>query len=202
MGLTPSDLSVKNQETEGLLSPWLRSRRLRQAAAFIEPGSAVLDIACGAGFLKQFLPANCRYFGMDRIQPPDTTRFEMFMCEDVMVPESLTALHSRLGLQVDVITMLAFVEHIKNPESILAALKVFLTNKGRIILTTPHPMGRNIHDGLSRIGLCSASAAAEHEQFLDRDRLEAIASQAGYFTLYYHRFLFGLNQVSVMIRNQ
>jgi 2-polyprenyl-3-methyl-5-hydroxy-6-metoxy-1,4-benzoquinol methylase len=201
MNLAAPDLPVKNQETQGLLSPWLRSTRLRTAAGLIPPGSIVLDIACGAGFLKQFLPVDCRYFGVDRIQPRDTARFEQFTAADVTAPATLPELRQRLGMRADVITMLAFVEHIKNPESILAALKIFLSKNGRIILTTPHPMGRAIHDGLSRLGLCSASAAAEHEQFMDRKSLERVALKAGYTMLHYRRFLFGMNQVVVIIPN-
>jgi SAM-dependent methyltransferase len=192
------ELRAQNQETEGLLSPWLRSQRLRRAASFVVAGSVVLDIASGAGFLKAFLPPRCRYFGVDRIQPRDTTRFEQFLAADILAPASLPTVQNWLGLRADVITMLAFVEHIKNPELILAPLKTLLAPNGKIILTTPHPLGRRLHDGLSRIGICSPSAAAEHEQFLDRQTLENVTSAAGYTTVRYERFLFGLNQIQVI----
>jgi len=185
----------RNQETEGLFSPLLRSVRLRKAARLILPGSLVLDIACGGGDLKEFLPPGCRYFGVDRIIPPPTANFDVFLAGDVMSPEFLGKLKPWLPGRADVITMLAFIEHIEFPGTILHALAEVLAENGRIILTTPHPSGRSLHDRLARFGLCSSSAAEEHEQFFDRSDLEKIARQAGFFTVNYQRFLFGLNQI-------
>jgi SAM-dependent methyltransferase len=187
--------AIKNQETEGLLSPLLRSARLRMAASLIPPNSVVLDMACGGGFLKSHLPTGSRYFGVDRIVPPETGHFDGFLVADVMAADFAFKLKTWLPVSPDVIVMLAFVEHLKTPEAILRSLVDVLAANGRIILTTPHPVGRSLHDWLSRIGFCSASAAAEHECFFDKSDLEAIAYKAGYSVLSYQRFLLGLNQI-------
>jgi 2-polyprenyl-3-methyl-5-hydroxy-6-metoxy-1,4-benzoquinol methylase len=187
--------NAANQETEGLLSPLIRSVRFKKTAALIEPNSMVLDLACGGGFLRKYLPPGCSYFGVDRIPPSDLKNFDGFLLRELMVPNLWEELQSWLPQPADVITMLAFVEHIKAPEKMLANLKKVLKEDGQVILTTPHPIGRKIHDCLARIRLCSSSAAAEHESFLGRRELENIAQRAGFEVSGYHRFLAGLNQV-------
>jgi len=184
-----------NQESEGLLSPFLRSIRLKKAAALIPPNSVVLDLACGGGYLRRFLPAGCRYYGVDRIQPPQPECFDAFLHGELTAPGFFEELEHWLPRRADVVTLLAFIEHVKAPEQMLAKLKKLLSADGRVILTTPHPAGRKLHDGLARARLCSSAAAAEHEQFFGRADLEGMAQQAGYAVLSYRRFLWGLNQV-------
>jgi SAM-dependent methyltransferase len=188
-------VTKKNQETEGLLSPTIRSVRLRNAAALIPSNSVVVDLASGAGFLREFLPPHCRYFGVDRIPPPDLSRFDAFYSGELTAPDVFQKLESWLPEKADVITLLAFVEHVKDPASILKDLRRILKESGKVVLTTPHPIGRKLHDSLARLYLCSRSGAAEHESFFDRNDLGKIAHQAGYVVVSYRRFLFGLNQL-------
>ncbi len=155
----------------------------------------VLDLACGAGFLRDFLPGHCRYFGVDRIPPPDVTRFDAFFSAELTHPDIFQRLNQWLPEQADVITLLAFLEHVKDPTTILKGIKPLLKGSGKVVLTTPHPMGRNLHDALARIYICSRSGAAEHERFFNRTDLAEIADRAGYRTQSYRRFLLGLNQV-------
>lgn len=194
----PKVVNSRNHETEGLLSPAIRAARLKRAAALIPPDSFVLDLACGAGFLREYLP-HCRYFGVDRIPPPLPQRFDGFLHGELTAPDFFEKLQNWLPQQADAITLLAFVEHVKEPEQILARLKPVLKERGKIILTTPHPMGRRLHDSLAKIYLCSRSGAAEHETFLGESELRKISQSAGFSVISYERFLFGLNQVVELV---
>lgn len=189
---------VTNQENEGLLSPIIKRVRLKQAASLVPPGSTVLDLACGGGSLKHYLPPGCSYFGVDRIEPPDRAVFDGFLNAELTAPEFWKTLNQWLRRRVDVVTLLAFVEHVKRPEDILASLKDVLKEDGKLILTTPHPVGRNLHDFLARLYLCSRSGAAEHEQFFDESDLKRVCASAGYEWRGYRRFLLGLNQLAEM----
>lgn len=185
-----------HQETEGLLSPFVRDLRLRRVAAQIEPQSIVLDLACGNGFLGRFLPAGCRYFGVDRI-PAAGGSFERFVLADLLSPETPQTLRETVGEDVDYITCAAFLEHIDDPAAFLRAYRPLLRESGQVVGTTPHPRGRRLHDTLASVYLCSRSGAAEHERFLSRSDLREIAGSAGGSLERFNTFLFGLNQLFV-----
>lgn len=192
---------ASNQETQGLLSPWIRDRRLREVARRIEPDSVVLDLACGAGALSYLLPKGCSYFGVDRIpragtcwQNPGTGGRMQFMQVDLSDDGSPQAIAAWMGARADVITMAAFLEHIKDPASFVSRYMPLLKRGGRIVGTTPHPRGRWVHDALASIGVCSKDGAEEHELFLGRPELVAVADACGAQLSHYQVFLLGLNQ--------
>ncbi len=188
------------QETEGVLSPWIRSIRLRKVAALIPDGSGVLDLACGAGFLRDWLPPHCKYFGVDRVQPLQLERFTDFLLKDLCDPDLIEVLTEWLLEPVDILTLVAFIEHIQDPQILLKNVQPLLKPNGTVILTTPHPVGRSLHDALASIYLCSRAGAEEHEDFFSQADLEQLATLSGLTLTHYDRFLYGLNQLIVMKR--
>ena len=78
-----------HQETEGLLSPYIRDIRLKVASSYIKHNSIILDLACGEGYLSGFLPSGCKYYGVDRVAPSSTANFTDFMRMDLMEDNSL-----------------------------------------------------------------------------------------------------------------
>jgi len=194
-----SSTASQNQETQGLLSPWIRNVRLRRVAREIPPGTRVLDLACGAGSLAQHLSAECQYFGVDRIRFTSTAKTNApsncrLLEADLADADTPTRIADWMNTPPQCITMLAFLEHLKDPASVVRKYATLLAPGGRILGTTPHPIGRRLHDSLARIYLCSADGAEEHEAFLGRDELTALASAVGAKLTKYDRFLYGLNQ--------
>lgn len=183
------------QETEGLVSPLLTRIRLRQVASRIHAGSSVLDLACGAGFLSRFLPAGCRYYGVDRVPEPHRNVFTGFLSADLMEPDAPARVRGWLPEQPDYIACVAFIEHITEPAMFLRAYSTLLRKPGHIIGTTPHPNGRTLHDSLSKVRITSPHGAAEHEKFFGRDEIQRIASDSGGRLATFSTFLFGLNQL-------
>ena len=107
--------------------------------------SRVLDIACGPGLLcrkiKQRLPST-QVIGMDfsqymiaRNQERDEPLGIDYRCMDVQ-----TSLGS-LGWKFDVVTMCEILEHLEQPETVVAAAMGLLKTGGRFILTCPHDDG-------------------------------------------------------------
>jgi 2-polyprenyl-3-methyl-5-hydroxy-6-metoxy-1,4-benzoquinol methylase len=189
-----------HQEVEGVLSPIIRDIRLKNVAREIGAGKVVLDLACGNLFLERHLPANTRYFGVDRIEANrggDIRAGSGFLNADLLASETPDAIESWMGRKADIITSIAFLEHIKRPEIFVTKYKSLLVPGGKFLGTTPHPRGRHLHDRLARMYLCSRSGADEHEDFLSRHDLEACASAAGGKLTVYRQFLMGLNQLFV-----
>ena len=188
-----------NQEVQGLLSPWIRNLRLRCVGSKIEPGTVVLDLACGAGSLSKHIPSSCRYFGVDRIPFKEVGLADMpancqLLNAELGDPNTPARILDWIGTRPQVITMLAFLEHLKDPAAVIQTYSSLLAPGGRLLGTTPHPIGRRLHDSLARIYLCSRDGADEHESFLGRGDLERVARSAGGSLTGYSRFLFGLNQ--------
>ena len=191
--------SPTNQEVQGVFSPFLRNQRLRKAAAHISRGSIVLDIACGLGSLAEHLDSSCTYYGVDRIpfsdalKPKASCKTHFLEC-DVSKETALEEITGWMESKPTVITMLAFLEHLPSPAEVVGRFMGLLNEGGHLLGTTPHPMGRTLHDVLAKVRLCSPDGADEHEEFLNRNRLAAVARESGAEMVDYGRFLLGLNQ--------
>jgi 2-polyprenyl-3-methyl-5-hydroxy-6-metoxy-1,4-benzoquinol methylase len=96
------------------------------------------------------------------------------------------------------VTLLAVVEHLRHPATVLRQAGAVLSPGGTVIVTTPHPRARRIHALGARAGLFSRDADEEHETFFDRADLAGLARSAGLTMVYYSTFLVGLNQLAVM----
>jgi len=108
----------------------------------IPDGSRVLDVACGAGLLcrkiKQSLP-NTRVVGVDfaeytirQNQERDRELGVDYRCVDIR-----NCLSSVEG-PFDVITMCEILEHLEEPQAVVADAFRLLRKDGRFILTCPH----------------------------------------------------------------
>jgi len=186
----------KAQEGEGILSPFLKNQRYKITSKEIESKRKVLDIGCGKGDLKNRL-IDCDYFGIDLKKRWPTDSKNLFICDiSKTIPKQLT------NEKFDCIVALAIIEHLKEPKKFLANIKTLLAPSGKIILTTPHPLGRKIHDFGAKIGIFSKEAAEEHEKFLARDDFIKLSKENNLRVTKYKRFLLGLNQLVVLKKQE
>jgi 2-polyprenyl-3-methyl-5-hydroxy-6-metoxy-1,4-benzoquinol methylase len=195
--------SVKADVTaafDGRLTARVKRARLAAALATVPAGARILDVGCGLTDLAGRLPG---YVGCDRnsvILGENRRRFpEIVFCDwDVSAvepPESLV----RAG-PFDVVLMLALLEHLAEPARALRRGASLLGLGGRLVVTTPHPLGRWPLTIGAALGWLSAHAAEEHETLLSRNGLEAAGREAGLALGEYRRFLWGLNQLAVFAR--
>ncbi len=104
--------------------------RLKKAVkiSMVREYEKILDLGSMEGRLKAFLPDNCDYTGVD-LHPKDRAilahNLEQGLPEEIMKED------------FDVVFMNEFIEHIENFKSILRECKEILSDKGRIIITTP-----------------------------------------------------------------
>lgn len=190
----PEEQNV-NETYLGVLSGYLRTQRMKQAAHLVISNDRILDLACNDGRLLEMLPHNISYVGID-IQEYAIKQAQTRYPQHQFIVADLTQAPNIEQQQFDVIIMLAFLEHIKNPAQLLQMYSNYLAPNGQIIITTPAPYGRRLHDWGAKIGLFSKEAAEEHEAFLDKQVLSEIASQANLGLITYKRFLFGFNQLA------
>lgn len=192
-----------NQEVQGLLSPFIRNRRIQRVAKRIGDEDVVLDLACGGGYLANFLPPTTEYYGVDRIpfgskgcsNANRGSHTREFLTVDLLDDDASRQISDWLPKPPTVISMLAFLEHIERPGEFVQTFSQLLPHGGRIIGTTPHPIGRKLHDFLSTLRICSPDGADEHERFLGREDLSQITASGSVQLTVYARFLGGLNQL-------
>jgi len=185
---------MADQGSEGLLSPYLRRMRFQAVAPYLR--GRVLDFGCGSGALSTQIDAD-KYLGVEidnssLRQAQSCFPKHCFVCN---LPEPYN--------KFDTVVSLACIEHVSDPADFLRTLATYLgdTQSSQLVITTPHPTVGWVHDLGSAIGLFSKHANKEHEDLLDRSKLDKAGEQAGLSLVHYSRFLFGANQLAVYAKN-
>jgi len=178
---------MADQGNEGLLSPYLRRKRIQAVIPYLK--GRVLDFGCGAGVLATLID-NEKYLGIEIDEISLQRAKSMF--PTYQFSRSLPDARKKF----DTVVSLAVIEHVNDPVSFLRTLAEFL-NDGHLIVTTPHPSVDWVHGLGAAIGLFSKHANQEHYDLFNQTRLEMVGAQAGLKLNFYSRFLFGANQVAV-----
>jgi 2-polyprenyl-3-methyl-5-hydroxy-6-metoxy-1,4-benzoquinol methylase len=175
----------------GLFSPFLRSRRIAAARPFLDQGS-LLDLGCGTGELARDVdPAN--YVGVDQDEESIAIAKKRFPSHRFLTLDEFSSAPNQK--QFDQVIGLAVIEHVDDPQRWLAWLRTLLKPAGRVILTTPHPSMRRLHEFGAAIGLFSRKGAKEHRELIDRQRMNELAEASGFRIRDFRPFLFLCNQL-------
>ncbi|MGB9662694.1 MAG: class I SAM-dependent methyltransferase [Moorellaceae bacterium] len=184
---------MADQGTEGLLSSFLRSQRLKAVRPYIR--GRVLDVGCGAGALADMVAPDF-YLGVDIDEQSlaKARKLHPNHCFQSVLPPAESAF--------DTVVALAVIEHVPDPAAFLYDLAARLKKApgSWIVCTTPHPSVHWIHTAGARVGLFSRHASKEHRSLLDRTRLDSLGKECGLKLVIYKRFLFGTNQLALFRR--
>jgi len=178
----------------GLLSPFLRSRRITAVGQFLGQGP-LLDIGCGTGALARNVDST-RYLGVDQDEESIAIARNLFPAHRFLTLAQFTESHNEN--QFEQIVGLALIEHVEDPQKWLGWLRTLLKPGGQVVLTTPHPSVRWLHELGARIGLFSHEGAKEHRELINRDRMIQLAEASRFRIRYFGRFLLGCNQLFVL----
>ena len=181
---------MPDQGSEGLISPYLRRKRIAKARSFLY--GRVLDVGCGNGDLAAFVPPE-KYFG---VEPDDVS---LSLARTSYPKHDFSNSLPEFG-NFDVVVALAVIEHISDPSSWFSVLAGKLVSNGIVVLTTPHPATEWIQSLGAKIGFFSSQAQKEHEMLMDADALSNIANKSNFRVQKYERFLWGCNQLFVLSR--
>jgi 2-polyprenyl-3-methyl-5-hydroxy-6-metoxy-1,4-benzoquinol methylase len=184
----------------GFLTSAVQRSRIRAITEYVDRAGAVLDAGCGWTPIPSLVN---EYTGCDRdplVLEEARRRFpeRQFFEWDFNASEPPAELIARGPF--DTIFFLAVLEHVSDPPAVLGRLARLLSSSGRLIVTTPHPMGRLPLEIGARLGLLSRHAHEEHECLLGRQQLQKTGVSAGLRMQVYRRFLFQLNQLAVFGR--
>lgn len=149
--------------------------RHKKVIKYIHKGSVVCDIGCGpsAQFLKKIAPLIKYGFGFDKnIQNYENSKIKIRKIKILnKIPLS--------DKTVDIITMLAVLEHLKKPEQVLSECFRILKRDGKLILTTPTPLAKPILEFLAfKLNLIDQEQIKDHQNYFPSRIIEQMLIRA------------------------
>ena len=182
---------MTDQGAEGLLSPFLRAKRIQAVRPYLYGN--ILDFGCGSGSLAAYIDQD-KYLGFDLDENVLKVAKQNFIKH--RFESDINALRAKY---FDTIAILAVIEHVEDPIEFLSFMKSLLTHtsESKIVCTTPHPSMDCLHGFGASIGLFSKHANEEHKELLNYQSLKDIGNKIGLEISYYRRFLLGANQLFI-----
>ena len=190
----------ENGSFYGLLTRRVGEARIAAALPHVPAGGKILDVGCGLTGLPTLFDA---YVGCDRNPDVLEVQRERFPERDFFEWDiALGAAPPQIVREgpFEGILLLAVLEHVREPSEVLSRLAPLLAPGGRLVATTPHPIGRLPLEAGAALGLLSSHAHDEHESLLGREALADAGRAAGLALVVYRRFLLGMNQLAVFSR--
>jgi len=181
----------------GLLS--LRAQRMRMQRVLPWVRGRILDIGCGTGAILDRLDGPTCYHGVEgdaALVADLRRRYPQHTFERADLDVDVVA----AGRVFDTVLMLAVIEHVYNQRHLFEQVLERLAAGGRIVITTPTPLGDRVHRLGARLGLFARSAEDHHPIIFNRARFRVFARRFGLRIEYYRRFAFGCNQIVVLSR--
>lgn len=184
---------------EPILEPLLRKLRIRRVLPYIREhrDCRLLDIGCGwdARFLKAIEPYIGSGVGVD-FKAPEIAAGKL-RTERLTLQDHLPYAEASF----DLVTMLAVLEHLEQPEAILREIHRVLRPGGQLVLTVPSKAAKPVLEFLAfRLGIVSRDEIADHKVYYNRKSLKELFNLTG-FSLRRHRyFQLGMNNFCVAER--
>ena len=186
---------------EPILEPLLRTMRIARVLSRLQryPACRLLDIGCGseARLLRELEPHIAKGVGIDLKAPSLKTS----KLKTISAP-----LDDRLPFEnssFDVVTMLAVLEHLNQPEAILQEIGRVLRPGGGLILTVPSKYAKPVLEFLAfRLKIVNPDEIKDHKRYFNReDLVEAIGrtqvlniEEHRYFQWRFNNFLFAVKK--------
>jgi 2-polyprenyl-3-methyl-5-hydroxy-6-metoxy-1,4-benzoquinol methylase len=187
--------SAARSGLDGLLSGYLKKKRLEQVLPFIAPGARVLDVGCDDGALLEQLPACRSYVGLDSSAARIDLDRRQFRRDNVEFIHADLDGFSWPGPLFDVVVLAAVLEHLDGLAPALSRLRPWVVAGGRLVATTPAPLAHTILRAGAALRLFARDSLDEHKNYFRRGDFIGLP---GWELETYRRFEFGLNQLLVL----
>jgi|TARA_A100001011_G_scaffold398809_1_gene504607 2-polyprenyl-3-methyl-5-hydroxy-6-metoxy-1,4-benzoquinol methylase len=145
--------------------------KFKQLKPFVKPSGRLLDVGCGTGnFLSYMNKKNFDVFGVDN----NTTALKICAKKKLKVYNSLETVPDKA---FDVVSLWHVLEHLPQPEKVIAKIHDLLTSKGVLIVAVPN---FSSHDRLHYQNNWAALDVPRHLWHFTPEGLEEMLSSAGF----------------------
>ncbi len=177
-----------------LLTPFLQKQRYKMVIPYLK--GDVLDLGCGLATVSEFLEPDQRYVGVE-VSAPWMDYLRSHRPQYDFYQRDFDIEQLNLDQKFDTILLIAVIEHLEKPGFLLKQLPGLLKPAGKVVITTPSPLGDRIHQIGAKIGLFSKEAQHEHETIFTLASLQSIAIDNGLELTQARKFLLGGNQLFI-----
>jgi len=159
------------------LDTTLRFLRIRKIKPYVPEGAVLCDIGCGphAQLLLDLSGRIKKGIGIDK-------KVKEMEIGNISIKNLL--LNDRLPIEdksVDVVTLLAVLEHLERPVDILREVRRILSTEGSLILTVPTIPNQYVGEFLAyRLKVIDAAEYRDHKRYYSKRLLSEHLSEAGF----------------------
>lgn len=151
------------------LIAWVRLRRI---LPYIPPNTSVLDLGCGyhGDLLQSLTPRIRRGVGIDLSVAPSPNLIAGRVDTKISLPSN----------SFEVITALAIIEHVQDPETMLRECYRLLKPGGKLLITTPSLYGKPVLEFMAFLHLISKVEIDDHKRYYTQTSLRQALIKAGF----------------------
>jgi len=183
---------------ENRIDSIIRVYRTKYVLPHIEFGTTICDIGCGANpfLLKTINDHITKGIGLDYLVTNSiyNEKIELKNADLSSIPLPIP------DTTFDVVTMLAVLEHLNNPNAVIQECFRALKPKGKLILTTPSPASKPILETMAKLNFISRQGIADHKHYFSAKEITALLSKDGFTQIKIWHKALGLNTVAVAIK--
>ena len=172
----------------------LAEMRINRIKKYIPKNSILLDIGCGYHYKLLKLLKNHIKEGHGVDLKVSKSREDNLYLYNVDLTKDKIPIKDEY---VDVVTMLAVIEHLNNPTHILNEIHRVLKNNGILLMTTPTPPSKPVLEFLGHIGIIDLDEILDHKIYYSKKMLLDTLNSHGFKVIRHNYFQFGFNQYVV-----
>lgn len=182
---------------EELLEPFLRRKRIKIVNKYITKNHILCDIGCGfeGTFLKKIKKSIKKGIGFDK---------KVANLKDEKIELKHIELNKKIPLEdnsVDIVTLLAVIEHLNYPKEIINETFRILNKNGRILITTPDISSKSILEFLSfKLHIVSPREISDHKQYYNTESLKRLLENVGFKEVQIKKMQLGFNLFATGIK--
>ena len=175
------------------IDDYLAGIRTNKIKKYIPKNSLLLDIGCYSDFrlLKELSKYVKKGYGVDlEVEEKQHKNLTLFKID--ITKEKIPLKDN----SVDVVTMLAVIEHLHSATFIISEIHRVLRKGGVLLLTTPTPQSKPILEFGANIGIFDKVGTFDHKCYYNKKKLLGVLEQK--FEIVKHKYFeFTLNQFVV-----
>lgn len=178
---------------------YIQKKRISQVEKYIPQSCHLLDIGCGIYPYLLYTVKNkiIKGIGIDKDIPRDNNGIENIEFIKSNIDDTIWIESNSM----EVVTMLAVLEHFTQPQKIVGECMRVLRKGGSLIITVPSYYSKPILTILAGIGISSKEEIYDHKNWFKKEELENIVRVNGFEIIESSYYNLGLNIFMVCKKN-